>query len=85
VIAYPALMSKQPRQQHACTVADRDMPDGVLATTCPCIPGAAGAALVDAGRSGSAWLSGTASAPASLGAPRISGGCSVCGEGARRT
>lgn len=47
VIGYPAPLSEQPRKQHAGTLADRDMPDGVLATTCSGIPGASGAPLVD--------------------------------------
>jgi protease YdgD len=48
-IGYAAPLQEQPRKQYACTVADRAMPDGVLATTCSGIPGASGGPLVDAG------------------------------------
>jgi V8-like Glu-specific endopeptidase len=48
-IGYAAPLQEQPRKQYACTVADRDMPQGVIATTCSGIPGASGGPLVDGG------------------------------------
>ena len=45
-IGYAAGDPRAPTKQHACTIAERDLPDALWATTCFAIPGVSGAPLI---------------------------------------
>ena len=48
-IGYIGALGPKPNKQHSCAVVDKDLPAGVVATTCFGFPGVSGAPLVTTG------------------------------------